>query len=55
MKSCMIDQFINELKIQMYVYHENVCQIYSFFDDKDNVYLVMEYCNEGNLFYKLKK
>ena len=51
----MIEQFITELKIQMTIHHENVCKIYHCFSDHEKVYLVMEYCNEGNLFYKLKK
>lgn len=39
----MIDQFILELKLQTYLYHENILSLYTHFDDKNAIYLVLEY------------
>lgn len=39
----MIDQFILELKIQSFFNHRNILKIYGFFDDKDSIYLILEY------------
>jgi serine/threonine protein kinase len=51
----MIDQFILELKLQTYLYHENILSLYYHFDDKDSFYLVLEYMEDGTLFNYLKK
>jgi serine/threonine protein kinase len=51
----MIDQFILELKLQTYLYHENILSLYTHFDDKDSFYLVLEYMEDGTLFAHLKK
>lgn len=51
----MIDQFILELKLQTFLYHENILTLYTHFDDKESLYLVLEYMEEGTLFSHLKK
>ena len=51
----MIDQFILELKIQSFFNHRNILKIYGFFDDKENIYLILEYMEEGTLFTLFKK
>lgn len=51
----MIDQFILELKLQAFLYHENILTLFTCFDDKNAVYLVLEYMEEGTLFTHLKK
>ncbi len=51
----MIDQFLLEVKIQSFCEHENILKIYGLFDDKDFIYLVLEYMEEGTLFKHLKK
>ena len=33
--------------------HPNVIKMYETFEDSDNVYLVMELCEGGELFYKV--
>ena len=30
-------------------------KLYHYFEDKENVYLVLEYCENGALFYYLRK
>jgi aurora kinase len=51
----MLDQFIQELKIQSYLDHPNIVKLYGYFAEKENFYLVMEYMEEGSLFSFIKK
>jgi aurora kinase, other len=51
----MIDQFILEIKIQSFLNQENLLSLYGFFDDTDNIYLIIEYMEEGTLFSLFKK
>lgn len=37
----MLDQFINEIKIQMFLDHPNIVKLYGFFDDSLHFYIVM--------------
>ncbi len=37
----MENQLVTEIKIQMTLFHPNICQIYHFFDDSEKVYLIM--------------
>jgi serine/threonine protein kinase len=51
----MLDQFVNEIKIQMYLDHPNIVRLYGFFDDQTHFYIIMEYMEGGNLFGLMKK
>lgn len=51
----MVDQFILELKLQTFLNHENILTLFTSFDDKDSLYLVLQYMEEGTLFTHLKK
>jgi serine/threonine protein kinase len=51
----MLEQFINEIKIQMFLNHPNIVKVFGFFDDLSNFYIVMEYMEGGNLFNLIKK
>ena len=51
----MLDQFINEVKIQLFLDHPNIVKLYGFFDDPSNFYIIMEYMEGGNLFSHIKK
>lgn len=50
-----IGQLIREIKIQSYLDHPNIVQLYSFFADEDNLYLMLELCCGGNVYNSLKK
>jgi serine/threonine protein kinase len=39
----MLDQFVNEIKIQMYLDHPNIVRLFGFFDDHTHFYIIMEY------------
>lgn len=49
-ESYMIDQLVLEIKLQMFLNHPNILKLYTFFSDYENVYLVLEYMEEGTLF-----
>ncbi|KRX02465.1 Protein kinase-like domain [Pseudocohnilembus persalinus] len=51
----MEEQIIQEIKIQMFCDHPNILNMYSYFDDKTNIYLVLDYIPEGDLFNHLQK
>lgn len=51
----MVDQFILEIKLQTFLYQEYILSLYTHFDDKDSLYLVLEYMDDGTLFAHLKK
>ncbi len=37
----------------MFLNHHNIVKLYGFFHDKDNIYLIMEYCSGGHLLKKI--
>lgn len=39
----MIDQFIQEIKIQMFLNHPKLVKIYGFFSDYEHFYMLIEY------------
>ena len=45
----------NEIKIQKKLSHPNIIKLKKFFEDKDNVYLILEYAEKGSLEAYLKK
>jgi aurora kinase len=53
----MLEQFTQELKINLYLNHSNVVKMYGFFHDPLHIYIIMEYMEEGSLyrFIKLNK
>lgn len=51
-----IERLDNEIKVLSYSDHPNVCRIYEYIEDENDVYLVLEHCKGGELFdYILKK
>ena len=54
-QNMMIDQFALEVRIQASFNHPNIVTIYAVFDDKEHVYLLLEYLYGGSLYGELKK
>lgn len=48
-------QMIEEIKIQYYINHPNIIKLYSFFEDEESIYLVIELFISGHLFSFLEK
>lgn len=50
-----VNQVARELAIQFYLNHRNVSPLYGFFEDKENVYLLVEFATGGQLLQLLRK
>jgi len=44
-----------EINIQRSINHPHITRLYNYFEDQDNVYLVLEYCENGSLFHYLRR
>jgi Serine/threonine protein kinase len=49
------DYLKREIKIQKKLDHPHIIKLVNYFENQDNVYLVLEYAENGNLFYYLRK
>ena len=45
---------VREIKIHSYLDHKNIIKLYGFFHDDDNIYLILEYAPDGELYKELK-
>mmetsp|Transcript_21344 Transcript_21344/g.39048 ORF Transcript_21344/g.39048 Transcript_21344/m.39048 type:complete len:499 (-) Transcript_21344:392-1888(-) len=54
-KNGLRSQLLAEVKIQMTIRHQNLLRCYSYFEDEDRVYLVLELATGGDLYQYLKK
>lgn len=45
----ILDQYINEVSTLKRILHSNVISIYDHFRDKNSIYIIFEYCANGNL------
>lgn len=50
-----MDNLKREIKIQKKLSHPHTIKLYHFFEDKENVYLILEYAENGSLFSHLRK
>lgn len=48
-------QVVREIKIHSYLSHENIIQLYGVFHDDENIYLILEYASDGEVYKELKK
>lgn len=46
---------VREIKIQSFLKHPNIIDMYGFFDDDENIYFILEYASEGTIYDLLKK
>lgn len=46
---------LREIKLHYCFNHNNIVKLYGFFSDYMNVYLLMEYMEDGTLYHLLKK
>ena len=56
MDSLMDTKYLkNEIKIQKRLTHPHIIRLYEYFQDEQNIYLVMEYAENGSLFFYIRK
>lgn len=56
-KSSSVNKNINlmkEVEIHKKLKHENIVRLLTHFEDKDNLYLILEYASNGSLFQLIK-
>ena len=51
--SLKVSELKNEINILKEIDHPNIMNIYEFFEDENYLYIVMEYCNSGDLSNKM--
>ena len=51
--SLIVSELKNEINILKEIDHPNIMTIYEFFEDENYLYIVMEYCNSGDLSNKM--
>lgn len=44
-----------EIKMQFYLNHPNILKLYGVFNDEENIYLILEFMEEGTLYSQLKR
>jgi serine/threonine protein kinase len=47
------EEIIKEINILKLLDHPNIIKVYEYFNTKENLYIILEYCNGGELFDKL--
>lgn len=52
-KITSVDSFTNEIDMMKLVDHPNIIRLYEWFEDKSNLYIVMDLCTGGELFDKI--
>ncbi|KAJ3268432.1 hypothetical protein HDV01_002756 [Terramyces sp. JEL0728] len=53
-KANLTKRVANEVEIHWQLRHSSVLELYNYFEDSEYVYLVMEYCSNGNLYEYLQ-
>lgn len=46
----VVENVLREIKINYFLNHPNIARIYSFFDDRNYIYLICEYATDRNIF-----
>ena len=54
LKNNVANQLRREVEIHSHLKHKNVTQLYGFFFDDDHIYLILEYCAQGELYKDMK-
>ena len=53
--NCSLSIIYQEIEIQLNLDHPNIIRLYSYYEDKENIFLILEYLNNGTLFSKIRK
>ena len=49
------EQILNEIRIHSKLDHENIIHLYNVYEDEENIKIIMEYAQKGNLFDVIQK
>ena len=53
--NCSLSIIYKEIETQIIIDHPNIIRLYSYYENNDNIYLILEYLNKGTLFSKIRK
>ena len=53
--NCSLSIIYKEIETQIIMNHPNIIRLYSYHENKDDIYLILEYLNKGTLFSKIRK
>eukprot|EP01017_Pseudomicrothorax_dubius_P007910 TRINITY_DN12544_c0_g4_i1.p1 TRINITY_DN12544_c0_g4~~TRINITY_DN12544_c0_g4_i1.p1 ORF type:complete len:664 (-),score=113.79 TRINITY_DN12544_c0_g4_i1:74-2065(-) len=51
---CSVENIKREIKLHKKIDHPHIIKLYAYFEDKDGVYLILEYAPKGSLFHHLR-
>ena len=46
---------VREISFQKMLNHDYICRLYTSFEDKETIYLALEFASKGNLFFLIRK
>lgn len=49
MRTGNLDNVKTEIRLQKTIQHPHIAKLYQYFTDDENIYIVLEYCKNGNL------
>jgi len=55
LKKCGSEQVRREIEIHSHLNHPNILKLYGYFWDSKNIYLILEYATDGELYELMKK
>ena len=50
-----IEIIYREISYQIQLNHPNIIRLYNFYEDEENIFMILEYSNNGTLFSKIRK
>lgn len=54
MSKKIIKLILNEINILLRVNHPNIIKLYYYFENEQNIYLIFEFAEHGNLYKKIR-
>ncbi len=53
--NCPIELIYNEISIQIQINHPNITKLFSYYENEENIYMILEYSNKGSLYTLIRK
>ena len=53
--NCPIELIYKEISIQIQINHPNIIKLYSYYENEENIYMILEYSNKGSLYTLIRK
>ena len=53
--NCPIELIYKEISIQIQINHPNIIKLFSYYENEENIYMILEYSNKGSLYTLIRK